>query len=85
MQSPHRPTEKTYRVSEAALLGRIRQALAEQGKTLRRNRYDSRAYRRSGKYCILECQQECGPGVDSIEALGRELNVLGENEFFWDE
>jgi hypothetical protein len=85
MQSPNQPTHGTRRVLEATLLCRIRQALAEQGKTLRRNRYDSRAYRRFGRYCILECQQVCGPGVASLEALGRELNVLGENEFFWDE
>ncbi len=77
-------SSRSFPVSERTLLGRIRYVLALEGKTLRRNSPDTRAYERMGRYSILECKQACGPFVVSLEDLGRDLNVLRWDEFLRD-
>ena len=67
-------------VTESALLRRINRALAKQWESVRTCREDSRAFGTLGRHYLVDaCNNIVAYPVD-LETLGRELNVMGEQE-----
>lgn len=66
-------------VSERALVARINRALAKQSEKLRRCRKNARGFNDLGAYYLLDGNTVIATHVN-IEALGHELNVLGDGE-----
>ena len=79
----HEPADitATNPVSERALVARINRALAKQHESLHRCRMGTQASNDLGAYYVLDVYRNLvlATHVD-IEALGRELNVLGDGE-----
>lgn len=79
----HEPANvnQTNPVSERALVARINRALAKQHESLRRCRMGTQAFNDLGAYYVLDVYRNHVLATHvNIEALGRELNVLGVGE-----
>jgi hypothetical protein len=70
-----------YKVSEAALIARLNRRLAHDDQRIKTCRCDSRSFPTLGRYYIHRFDYSVVADVDiDLEAWGRELGVLRDNE-----